>query len=324
MMSGVLEIATGFKVMKIRGCMLCLVLAFAAAPAIASDGDQLGYRLDVLLDADLEFAERNEQLKALRTAADAGHHASQCVLGRLAMQKSHSAETVAGGDYGDADKYLNACALGGDLNAMLVLAENELRARRPLEAMIWVQAYLKLAQVFGSDMVNSAAPYKAGLIARIERGYYGKRPSNEEVLEYVAGLLAKYGERIADRCEEGGCGWTREILPPQQGAVPVVVGGNRSMGGRFTRDSTKAEDELGYASFIVQINESGRAERVFTLESYPDSKAARELISHPRTRRFTQVEAGAGMRYMFMPVFLDNKAFDLIPNAPPKRRPPRS
>ena len=74
----------------------------------------------------------------------------------------------------------------------------------------------------------------------------------------------------------------------------------------------------------MQVNESGRAERVFTLESYPDSMAARQLISHPRTRRFNEVEAGTGMRYMFMPVYFDNKEFDLVPNAPPKRRPARA
>ncbi len=309
--------------MNVYRYVLCLTLIFATSPAVAGDDGKQGYRLDVLLDTDLEFTERNEQLKTLRAAADSGHHASQCVLGRLAMQKSQSSASIEGGDYGDADKYLNACVLGGDLDAMLVLAESELRARRPLEAMIWVQAYLKVAQVFGSDLVNSASAYKAGLIARIERGYYGKRPSNEEVLEYVAGLLAKHGERITNRCEEGGCGWERDILPPQQGAAPVVTGGNRSTGGRFTRDTSKAEDELVYASFIVQVDESGRAERVFTLESYPDPMAARQLISHPRSRRFNEVEAGTGMRYIFMPVFIDNKAFDLIPNAPATRRPQR-
>lgn len=309
--------------MTFRAVWLCLMLLTAALPATASGDDELSYRLDVLLDKDIESSQRNEQLKALRAAADAGHHASQCVLGRLGLQKPRSSGAITGGDYGDASKYLNACVLGGDIDAMLVFAEFELGARRPLEAMIWVQSYLKLAQVFGSEVVNSAAPYKAGLIARIESSYYGKRPSNEEILEYVAGLTLKHGERILSRCEAGGCAWARSILPPQRGEAPIVTGSNRSSGGRFTRDTSDAEDEQAFASFIVQVNESGRAEQVFTLESYPDSKAARQLISHPRTRRYNEVEAGTGMRYLFMPVFFNNKAFDLIPNAPASRRPAR-
>src|SRR5690606_29080556 len=99
-------------------------------------------------------------------------------------------------DLGDAATWLSRCVLGGDLDAMLVMAELELASHRPLEAMVWMQGYLKLAGAIDPQIVNNAAPYKAGILARIEKMYAGKRPDNEEVLEYLAGFLVNHGERI--------------------------------------------------------------------------------------------------------------------------------
>lgn len=303
---------------------MSLVLPSSAAATPESPSTDSAIQLLVLLDPEQGDLPRGRQLKALRAAADAGDHGAQCLLGRMGVQKALFADDLPMGGYGVAADYLNACVLGGDIEAMLVLAEVELHARRPLEAMIWAQAYLKLAQVFGSEYVNSAGAYKAGLIARIERAYHGKRPDNEEILEYTAGLLAQHGERILHACEAGGCAWAASMMPKFDGERPDVVGRRNSTAGKFTRDYTDAEDELVFASFLVEVDESGRAARVLTLESYPDATAAKQLVSHPRTRRFNEVEAGSGMRYLVMPVFMDNKAFKLIPDAPPRRRPPRS
>lgn len=297
--------------------VLALIL-LSSLPALSAA--ESSFRIDVILDADVALTVRQEHLSRLRAAADAGGHSAQCVLGRLGWQKHNPTNAPRDFDYGDAVGYLNACVFGGDLDAMLVLAESELVARKPLEAMIWVQAYLKLAQAYGSDEVNSAAPYKAGLIARIEKAYYGKRPPNEEILEYVAGLIDHHGERILQACDDGGRNWLAGLLPTNSAPIKQLSG-NRALIGRHSRDYTAARDQLAYASYIIEINEDGSVERALAIESYPLASAARRLDGVPRSRRFNAVAAGTGPRYAWIPVIIDNKAYDLMPDAPATRRP---
>lgn len=307
--------------------MICRLLSLCAVMSLLSLSPAFGattargFDAMILLDPDQPGEARATELQLLKAAADRGEHPARCLLGRIGLHRQLAPSTGVEGEYGDPTAYLNGCVLGGDLDAMLVLAEVELRANKPLEAMIWVQAYLKLASYFGKNVVNGAAPYKAGLIARIEHAYFGKRPDNNEIQEYVAGLLAQHGKRIVSNCEKGGCAWLAAILPPQPEVELKSTGSSTSMAGRFTRDSTAARDELTYATFLLAIDESGRTARVLTIEAYPSPRAARDLVSHPRTRRFNKVAAGTGLRHTAMPVYIDNKAFDLMPDAAANRRP---
>lgn len=299
---------------------LSLVLC-AFSTAIAADETPAPQRVAVdptiLLDPEADRAARLEQLHALKANAKAGGHADACLLGRLAFAGSRHPAELPEFDFGDAATWLSRCVLGGDLDAMLVMAELELANRRPLEAMVWMQGYLKLAGSIDPQIVNSASPYKAGILARIEKMYSGKRPDNEEVLEYVAGFLASHGERILAGHANGG--WDGDLPVRADGPV-IMESGTRSLAGRFTRDMRSAEEELVYAKFLVEIDGEGRPGRVLVVESYPDREAARALRSHPRSRRFNPVEP-AVERWVYMPVYIDNKAYDLMPEADEDYRP---
>lgn len=301
----------------------CFALGLACllpmpAPAQES-GAAVDWRLDVLLDPDAENDLRGTELQKLRVAADAGSHPARCTLGRIGLQKRLRPRDFPDAEYGDHAGYLNACVIGGDIDAMLVLAELELGQRRPLEAMIWLQAYIKLAMYFGSDVVNDAGSYKVGLLQRIERAYATRRPSNEEVLEYVAGLIDSYGERIVNGCEAGGCSWDRRITPPNPQPLSRERGG-RGMLGSFARDSSSAENTAMFANFLLVIDEDGKPSRVLALDSYPDGAAARRLAGTVKAGRYNAVPAGSGPRYAMMPIYVDIPDMKLIPDAPPNTR----
>lgn len=292
------------------------VLATSPAPAQSPSVD---FNLLQVVDTDAPAQARQAHLQRLRGLADEGSHQARCVLGRLGFRKATGARDLPDGDYGDHMRYLNACVLGGDIEAMLVLAEAEVREKRGLEAMIWMQSYIKVASFFGSEVVNSASAYKAGLLQRIERANLGNRPSNEEVLEYVAGLLDAHGERIINACEDGGCAWLRGMVPGNRG-LDVESRGSTRLVGRHMRDMTRAEDELIFGTFLYEIHESGRTARVHPLETYPDASATRKLASLARTRTFNEVPAGSGTRYAVGTQSISNRVFEFVPDAPARTR----
>jgi len=271
----------------------------------------------LLFDPDAPIDERRAALAQLAAEARRGEHAAVCLLGRLAFAGPRHPARLPDVELGDAAAWLGRCTLGGDLDAMLVLAELELRDRRPLDAMVWVQSYLKVAGAIDPAIVNSASPYKAGLLARIEKAYFGKRPSNEEVLEYVTGFLDKHGERIAEAYRNGG--WNADLPLPQQPPLqrqdssPVLIG-------RFARDTTAAKDALALATYLIEVAPDGKPSRVLLMEAYPDAKAARSLRSVAVASRFNAIESAAP-RFTYMKAFIDNKAYDLMPHAAPKTRP---
>lgn len=307
------------KTIRFLAALVALGVLQSLSP-VQAEATTAEFSLLRLLDKDAPAEVRLAQLGRLRTMADEeGLHQARCVLGRLGLRKAGGARDLPDGDYGDHMRYLNACVLGGDIDAMLVLAEAELRERRTLEAMIWMQSYIKIASYFGSEVVNSASAYKAGLLQRIERASLGNRASNEEVLEYVAGLLTAHGERIVEACETGGCGWLRGMLPDNGGLDVEYVDSTRLVG-RFTRDTNRAEDDLVYGTFLLEIDESGRTRAVHPLEIYPDASATRRLVGLARTQAYNDVASGAGTRYAFSAHYISNRAYQFVPDAPPKTR----
>src|SRR5690606_3856727 len=148
-----------------------------------------------------------------------GSPADASLLGRLAFARSRHHAPLPAFDFGDAATWLSRCVLGGDLDAMLVMAGLELANHRPLVAVVWLQGYLKPSAALDPQIVHNAVPYKAGILARIEKVYAGKRPDNEEVLEYVAGFLVNHGERILDGHAKGG--WDAEL--PVRADGPIIM-----------------------------------------------------------------------------------------------------
>lgn len=271
----------------------------------------------VVLDPRRSSDDRLQALQAIKQAAETGDHAARCTLGRLLAPGSRHPAQLPAFDAGDAATWLSRCVVGGDLDAMPVMAEMMLADGKPLDAMIWMQAYLKLAAALAPDTVNSAAAYKAGLLARIEKAYGGDRPSNEEVLEYVAGFLAQYADRIAAGVKAGGMA-SYPRLPAWAEIDPKAS--RTSFAGRFTRDMTDPEDELVYATFLIEVAPDGTPDKVMTFEAYPDGRSARILRSHAQSRRFLPQDTTS---WAYLPVFLDNRSIDLLPAAERSRRPPR-
>jgi hypothetical protein len=278
------------------------------AAAAAQDSPRF-VDLTVLLDPKAAAPERLEELAALKANAGAGQLAAICTLGRLGLFGKDHAARLPEFDYGDVTALLNRCVLGGSLDAMLVMAEHEIRQARGLEAMIWAQAYFKLAELLEPQRLGEAASYKAGILARIERMQYGRHLDDEEVLEYVAGFLSSFGERIAAAHRAGG---NLDWLPLPTTEQPESRGTGRTLLGRFARDTSDSRDDLAFVTYIVEVEPSGKSGRRLVLEAYPDAAAARRLRAAAIAARYAPSDDGSP-RWAYLPVSTDNPDFDLRP-----------
>lgn len=313
----------------LRSAALCAALALAVAsvasataavPASASSAPVVIEEptLLALFDPEAPADVRDGARATLRTLAGGGDHAARCLLGRIAFRDAAYPRRADEGRplVDDPVPLLTRCLLGGDVEAMLPLAELELRGGRPLEAAVWVQAYLKLTELLGEDWQASAGAYKAALLARIERRYGAQRPDNEEVLEYVAGFLATHGERILAACRAGGC----QPWPALRGEASLrLLGSGRSSTGGMARDVARLEDNAT-VTYLLEVDEDGAITREWLVESYPTASPHRNLERAVGAARFAPAPAGTGPRYRWYTLWYDNGMLQLRPDAPLNER----
>jgi hypothetical protein len=97
-------------------------------------------------------------------------------------------------------------------------------------------------------------------------------------------------------------------------------GGNRSLLGSFSRDQTSIEDAAMFATFLIEVNEQGRAVAAHALDAFPDGRAARRLSGNARSTRYNAVPAGTGPRFAFRTVSVNFGSLKLVPDAPANAR----
>lgn len=298
-----------------------LVFLFAfAQPSSASDAPagpaSVAVDYVALLDPEIDGELRQQQEQRLLGLARKGDHAARCLAGRLDYQRAVRPTRVDAKHAERAAEWLNACVLGGDVNAMLSMAELDLAQGRPLEAAVWTQGYLKLVQILGEDMVGPPGKaYQAALLARIDRKFAGRRPDNEELLEYVAGFLVDYGDRIVSACRAGGC----QPWPALPGAESArITNGGTSYSGGMHRNIASIEDNA-QATFLVEVDPQGRTRRAIVLVAYPEERSASQLMGWAKSRRYSPAQA-EGPRYLFLHGSMDNGMLELKPDANARSR----
>jgi hypothetical protein len=269
-----------------------------------------------LFDPESDGDSHQRQEANLLGQARNGDHAARCLAGRLYYQRTIRPTRVETAHAERAAEWLNTCVLGGDVNAMLAMAELDLAQGRPLEAAVWTQAYLKLVQVLGEELVGPPGKaYQAALLARIDRKFAGRRPDNEELLEYVAGFLVDYGERIAAACRAGGCHpWP--ALPGAESAS--LTNGGKSYSSGMHRNIASIEDNA-HATFLVEVDPRGRTQRAIVLVAYPEERSSSQLMGWAKSRRYTPAEVD-GSRYLFLHGSMDNGMLELKPDAHSRSR----
>lgn len=298
-----------------------------AGPTEAPESAQASacYRHARLLDPEVPDDERGEHLSRLHTAAEESA-AAQHLLGTLfRMGLDHPAQLLARDD-AQARHWLGKAALGGELFAMAALAEMDLAAGKPMDAMVWSQLMLHYVRKFPLQGSTKAPEYAVDLVFRSYQGLADRDPQakrrrqsqetlkavskalDEEILANTNAFLARDGITIdaafrakalakeEPRERNPVCPslhdnerWPLEVVRTAPGAHVVYV------------STAPGMSRSGYGFFHVTVAPDGRITRVLMVNALPNVKYGKGLQATVEGLRFNAIE-GAPERTALIPM----------------------
>jgi hypothetical protein len=256
-----------------------------------------------------DSAKRQASLESLVAASkDQGYARHQ--LGSLyRLGRAHPAGLLDR-DVTKAKALLARAALDGYLMAMAGMAEIELRADRPMDAMVWAQAYVHFKRRLEPVPEHYTQAYPADLLDRIY-GRLGRSSAIEaEIAEYVSAFVATHGPKIeaAHGKPSSGtatCRSASQDLPTQRIADDK---------GRFRVLQTRASRAIhspGLVLFKLVIAPDGQVANVMVMDSLPDEAAAEGLRESVERMRFNPVAGDSPMRVVLLPMSFDDRSVRL-------------
>ncbi len=297
---------------------LCFLFALAASAAdtvsetttsAATDPEPWSHA--VLLDRSADDDLRAEHLDRLESWARRGSRYSRYVLGTLyRLGRDHPARLVRE-DYDKAAGLLGHAALAGELYAMAGMAELELTAGRPMDGMMWAQAFVTFGDRFHGLGNRSSRGYEAWLIQRLEDAMaVGARVADaREIGENYAAFIQQYGERIAQAMAAGDAGYCAsvELCDSGSGRMEITRSGSGPMlGQNVSWRLRQTPSGPAFALFLLAVDGNGKIKTDLTIDSAPDSKAARALVRNLRTTRFEKSDRDAPLRWTLLPFYFDD------------------
>jgi hypothetical protein len=246
--------------------------------------------VQVLLDTDLPEAARSTELSKLIESAEAGNRQDQYLLGTLYRLGREHPSKVMDQDLGKAEIYLSNAATHGVLNAMAGMAEMELSRNRPLQAMIWTQAYIHYKEVAQKKFAlpdDRKKEYQASLLSRcldaLDRHF-----DLDSIKPDYGRFLTQYDGTIKE-----GLGFDVPTqLKPTQSKPALELKGIVYI---YVRDrKSAAEMEL-----LLGVDADGRVAKCFVLDILPNAQAATFL--KPEEMRdhlfFSEAQKGEPLRW---------------------------
>lgn len=207
-------------------------------------------------------------------------------------------------DMQKARDLLAQAALEGQLTAMASSAEIELRHGDAFSGMVWAQLYAHYLQ---RETPTRFSTYQADLI---KRGFEALPPgedTEQEIVRYVDGFIARYGGQIdaalaaAKKGEAGPLSTCRPVhadypVERRDGsrALPIAGGNNAIRRARLYKP--------GLALFLLHIAPSGEVSHAFVIESLPGPATAEGLLPTVQRLRFNPVADDAPVRVTLMPM----------------------
>lgn len=290
--------------------LFCLLLLAAATPAFSQTQPgaptQNCFRIERLFDPAQPAALADIELSKLRVQAEEGNPYAAYLLGTLyRLGPAHPAQRLPH-DPDAARDWLRKAALDGNLTAMAALAENELAAGRPMDAMVMAQLAIHYAGRFPDVPLASAKRYQAGLVSRAFEAL-GRVPSathDAEILAAFKAFLAEHGETIEAALRrkprhKAGCPpfHDNERWPATYIGRSHVVA-STSDGARIQKVATP-----GYALYWAMVKPNGRIETLLVIDSLPARDVADALWGTAKEARYNKLR-GAPPRAVLHPAVL--------------------
>ena len=287
------------------GGRLLLVLALASGPALATDAaPPLPACEAYALDADPFNAAGD---RALRTAELARREADAASLSEVQLfglgalyrlGREHPAALVDQ-DLGKARYYLGEAALAGHIEAYASMAELELAAGQPMEAMVWAQVYTKAMRVRDK---GRGLGYPANLLRRIgSPGSAARQDARLAAFMQAQGQAHRARQALAAQAPaKPACRAAEDDFPVTLVTDLSALSNPQGMG--LPMDDARS----GYALFHLVVDPGGRITAVNVIESLPTAAAAVPLERIARAMTFNAVPASAPDRQALAPISLDD------------------
>ncbi len=273
--------------------LLCLSLFALPGPALAT-GDTApgtyaqdnGFNPD-MLDASVPQAQRLRLFAHVIRLANQGVVRAQDLAGTIYWQGSKIQGSPVQANLEQARILLANAAVHGDVPAMAKLAELELGAGNPAQAMVWAQLYAHYLDPLKSAREHHGRryAYASDLIVRI--GAAGGK-IDDKLSTNVGAMMTRFDQSIRTGItafkEQRRSGDMRLIAMPA-GSEPADL-------------RTKS----GVAEYMVAFDPSGAPTHVWLLASYPIPDFGTELRPHLDKARINPADDGTGTRYMLVPI----------------------
>lgn len=288
---------------------ILLALAMAAGPALAETSD--GARpacptyssVSDPFDPSGDLALRQATLAKMESEAASLSAFQLHGLGALyRLGRAHPAALVDQ-DLAKARRYYVEASLGGEVDAYASMAELELAAGVPMEAMTWAQVYTNAERVRGR---GQGLGYPASLIKRVAAAV---RPGmRDEQKRRLAEFMQSHGEKFRARLAQAQAADPGPTCRAVEEDWPIRLATERE---KLSMPRGKAALRLagansGKAVYHLMVAPDGSIASVRVLESLPTAASARALEGVLRQMSFNAVDASAPLRAVVVPLSLDS------------------
>jgi hypothetical protein len=250
-------------------------------------------------DGDLDL--RVASLAKMESAPDTLEAQWMYGLGALyRLGRDHPAGLVDQ-DLAKARRFYEQASLDGHIEALASLAELELAAGQPMQAMLWAQVYVKAKRISGR---GRGLGYPAYLLKRVS----ARLPpgSGAEQDRQLALFMRNQGEKFRARLAR----------PKAEDATPdcrtVEDDWPTSLANRAQVSLPKGRSALaldaatsGFALFSLTVDPDGRIAEVRVIDSVPTGWMAVQMDTLVREMQFNPVDPSAPQRRVLMPLSLD-------------------
>ena len=190
------------------------------------------------------------------------------------------------------------------------MAEVELAGGRPMDAMVWAQAYVHFKRKLEPVPQDYTEAYPADLLDRIYDRLGRSAAIDAEIAEYLSAFVATHGpkiEAVYGKSPSGtpNCRSASRDLPTQR--VADDKGRFRVLQSRESR----AIHSPGLVLFKLAITPDGQVANVMVMDSLPDEAAAEGLRGSVERMRFNPVAADAPLRVVLLPMSFDDRTVRL-------------
>lgn len=291
--------------------LVVLVLGLAAGVSRAEEGgaalpacEPYSPASDVF-NPEGDLAQRLASLAKMEAAPESFEPHWLLGLGALyRLGRDHPASLVDQ-DLAKARRYLEESAMRGQVEASASLAELELAAGQPMQAMMWAQVFVKAMRV--RDAANNQQGYPAHLLRRVQV----ELPANsrEEQARQLSEFMRVQGEKF--RSTMAMAKVKAAATAPTCRAVnhdwPIRFEGKHPRPawspGRGARGRDPASS--GFTMFHLTVAPDGSVTDLRVAESVPTASMALQTDYLARHMRFNAVDPAAPPRQALLPLSLD-------------------